>query len=670
MATETSESENFFRRSSFVIDGVDSISISVGPSIADFDKDVIMECPECKKFPKFKISSPSLLSYECECSQKGQSKEIKITDLFEKFIQKTNEKCNNHPSIPSNSFCQICNKFFCSECLNEHNREEKNGEHEITHTFIDKKTFCSSHKNELAEYYCLNCRLHICSNCLNYHLKHTFWKLKEIIKENTFQNLYSIYLLAKKKIEENNKYLQERIIDQINTQINEQILIFTEKKNDYIKQITKSYQKSKEINQNLLKFYNLLLNHYSSTFSNPSYNSIYNLQNIKVNLDCCEYQSAKDLETNYQNILKYFKENFVLQNGKVNFNNLHTLLENDYPSEMHCLSTVLINKEEPLAETVITSKNESLNSLIPTTVDPNIDNLKFLKVTAMVSLTNKMLIACLNSGDILFYDYNDRLLVNKQFKAHDGPISSISILKNKDTNSNTKISSYLITSSNDMTIKIFDIDTFTCIDTIKEFTDKIVKVVQLKDSNIFANSQNGRICLFHGIHPYSCIFKYENATLCSNFIELSDGRIAICGTNTFQIISLNKLLSSDFKSYINNNHHLIKNFPCQTPNSMVEISKRKVLVGSKGKIFIVNFDNCTIENRIEDSNLGLVLSMVILIDGSLLVGDNGGNLFRFNQTFHYMTMMEDCHSSGVSAMCMNHLGNVITGSYEIRHWTY
>ena len=290
------------------------------------NKKNIPNCPKCSGVIKFQINSDDFsVSYICH---KGHTKKnIPLKIFNEKFIKSSQTykvNCSNCFNFledsKKNYKCKICNKLYCSGCINRHNKKMK---HDSKSIFINQYQLCTIH-NQKFSLFCETCESNICSKCKNSHKNHCLKEYVDVIpNKKCLDSVNSCFLKFKNKISD--------LLNNINT---------------LKKEITKRYNQIHEFlnclistNEKLLINFNL---NYFDYFNYENFNYLLSNLNDKNILDQSKYinylldkniknQTLKKnneikIESNKHYIenftrLKYIKENifYVYENKILKF---------------------------------------------------------------------------------------------------------------------------------------------------------------------------------------------------------------------------------------------------------------------------------------------------------------------------------------------------------------
>ena len=111
-------------------------------------------------------------------------------------------------SVLATKYCPECKKFFCDNCIEDH--DNFNQHISINSTGLMINSLCENKNcktNGKIEFYCGKCKLHICANCKSEHKKHQLIDLFAVVEdvhfaemeEITNQNFQKLFLKEKGK---------------------------------------------------------------------------------------------------------------------------------------------------------------------------------------------------------------------------------------------------------------------------------------------------------------------------------------------------------------------------------------------------------------------------------------------------------------------------------------
>ena len=252
----------------------------------------------------------------------------------------------------------------------------------------------------------------------------------------------------------------------------------------------------------------------------------------------------------------------------------------------------------------------------------------------------------------------------KTISEHTDEINSLLLLKDKRVAS----------CSRDKTIRIFDpSNDYHCDQVINRHSKSITSICELDDGTIVSCSKDKSII----IGDYTITNAHNDYI--NKVIPLPNNRIASCSYDeTIKIWKSNPPYSDTPIKVLEGHRHwitsllyikerdimlsgsvtlrlwnmstyqcitVIEGVDCCSNNSLYQIDKDRVIVGSKISFSIVNIDKCIIEKRIEDESLGGVGCFLKLRDNkTILCGcDNGIFCFYDMKTEQYKITKNNHH---------------------------
>lgn len=281
----------------------DSKFFTLKSSLNDFER-VMYHCPDCFDLPLLNINE-DLVTANSICNRNHTYNNISLEELHQKLIDtsisveslKSNKNvvCFKCKTVLENKnsqsdlekvlhgfgFCFGCQNIICSNCLKDHdNNEKKNDPNNHKVMPLDKYTnYCPLHRYKFSAY-CFDCKKNTCVKCTE-HRKHKKYHFDE-------------YLLFDEDVK---KYKKEIIDLRTNCENLES------KINTILDKIRSDFHEEMQKQINILSFDELLLDAYQTNQFNYFYlqnvlNNFSNLENVdkKVN-----NQDAKELLINLIN---------------------------------------------------------------------------------------------------------------------------------------------------------------------------------------------------------------------------------------------------------------------------------------------------------------------------------------------------------------------------------
>lgn len=509
-------------------------------------------CQKCKSIPLLTLINPQLIYIKCKCNFE---KKIMIEDFI--------------------SYYNINNNFKVSfEKLKEKND-------------INNST-----------YFCKFCTEHYTSEKKEIHKAHESVKVSEILNIQNLEKFLQLYNSAKSHLNNYNKQLLNKIINLLQ----EKITI-----------IQKAFLSNKFKNENLIKFYEILLDNY---FNKP--NNFFVINNLINNslFNISEYYYSKNEENitdQFYNILSYFKNDYVLGIPKVDlYNNLKEIAKAKHHTESIC--SILFLKDGRLA-------TSSCDCSI------NVINITTLQVEISIP------------------------------SAHNSSIFYISQLHNQN----------VITCSSDRTIKIWEISEskYKNLATILGNSSSILKVIPITKDRFASCFEFGNIKIWSSNPPYRELIElHDKHTSLTSIIQLKqNGQLVSCSSQkkiNFWNLDKYQLV------------HSIKGISCVWRNGMVEVSNNKIVVGGACHLSIINSKTYQIEAIIKIEGNDRVFSIFELRDKTILCGLGKGfyQLSMLNYTKVFQKEM--AHEHNILSLCPVDNFSFFSSSFDtfIKKWKY
>ena len=548
----------------------------------------ILLCPKCNTIPILKLEykeiEPILLK-ECKCL-------VNQSENLSNFLSQKNEfecnKCNIITDSPNNLlFCVKCQKNFCHDHHNIHK--------DSLYSQNILYSLCQVHKKYYSGY-CFQCQKNICPNCINSHHLHdrtNFITLSNKITNSNFPSQLEKTKEALKKMKEKKNYILE---------------IIEETK----KEIIKVFEKYQKINNEELKFTEILLNFYQynykkSTLNYEIFHNILNLLHFN-NLDFI-FKNPEDLKEITPNKFLYYikdksnyllketiKKNIILKPFS-NYNlqksifskpgawNTCLLILHDLRIALGCDADIFIlSKNDYQIDITIKEFERTINYLIQLP-DSRIvassaeDVIKIFKLTSL----KKYIVDCILSG-------------------HGGNIYKVLYLNNGK----------LASCSVDKRVKIWckvPNKKFICESTIEAHNGIIIAILEL--------SKNRLVTCCHDEHSLK-FWNYETCTLLYSMNEISfgswNGIITKINNNVISVVGREI-------TFINtNNYQIIHTLSIERMLCFCKLDNENFLVGGRNKIVQFEFKNniarkvCEKERAHEER----ISSIITLGDGSII----------------------------------------------------
>ena len=453
-----------------------------------------------------------------------------------KFILK--ELINNLP-VDLNSLIKIKCKCKKGEIFINFN---KINEIQIFNNFSSEEKTCFKHKKKISDF-CKTEKILLCEECKIDHLKsqHEIINIR-IFYENLRQKLLNIKFKTFEEFSNNLNLFEEYFLKEINVTFNNEINKCNElinKINSFKEKITE--QKNNHINHEKTLF-NLIKKYYYKFYSDVNYLN----SNFLIN----DYFFLNQL-----NKIKFDIENFHIKKSEIIIPELEKISLN-------------------LTEISQTKK------LIFKCVYPNFFPIQFFhksqeifsffkyKISCVTSISfdNSIAISSIENIIKIFIQNSSNFEFHKNLEGHKEKINSLCSLDN-----------YLISCSNDKTVRIWDVKNYSCIQCIEEYLEEINKVIPFCENNFkgFFNIGN-ETCIYFYLLNEGQKFKIKNYLDDGHEDKIND----IALLDNYDLVSGGEDCILTFWKYNNNGNYICLNGigTIYSVSSVCKI-KDKVLVG-------------------------------------------------------------------------------------------
>ena len=147
-------------------------------------------CEDCKIVPRLRMNRENLeIEITCNCPKEKCQKKMNLLEFLEELKKgRTTPCCSSHESEQTNNFCANCQKFLCSNCLEEH--KKANESHFVINS--DGMKISNICENQGCQgkllFFCKECQIHMCEECKGKHSpKHQIIDLAEKFPEANIQ---------------------------------------------------------------------------------------------------------------------------------------------------------------------------------------------------------------------------------------------------------------------------------------------------------------------------------------------------------------------------------------------------------------------------------------------------------------------------------------------------
>ena len=506
------------------------------------------------------------------------------------------------------------------------------------------------HSDKAANNFCVNCQHWLCDECFKYHSKfnpeHKTMKSKVEIKtkceRHKDNNVDHYCIKCKKHIcndcknEHNNhqlidllNYIDKAQIEELTNKLNQAEIILNNRNikiknyilnriNELIAKIENVSEKHLSTNTYLIKFIRILLSNANSGYLN--YNFLVNLKNnMNVNFNEIEIKS-ENIDSVIKKLLSYYQSQFIISTYSVNMEKLKMIRElRIHKQKVNC---IIILKDGRLA-------SGSSDQMI--------------KVTNLSQFS-----------------------VDLSITAHKGPVNSLCQLPNGN----------LVSCSSDRTIKTWKLShlLIEAERTIAEHKGEVIKVIQLSKNRMASCANDCTIKIFDDTEPYRLIQSIQlNQSNAVSILQIKDKEL-LASISTDKTLCFWSLITYKCES-------AIFDIECIHNNSMLEIVKERLIIGSYKGIIIVNINTYEVMKKIviekfyklTDLTWGGISSYTTLRDGSILVGCPDGGLFQINsETLEREWKNDKNHADSITELLTIGDKTIVSCSSDtsIKFWNY
>lgn len=263
------------------------------------DECKVFFCPKCKRIPKYNLNPDRTVTVRCKCFVKDESKidingDLSFEELtkyseytitLRKFIEEAKREKEKHfcceHSKETRKYCTDCQKWYCINCLIDHDKYRKEDKIITSNGFIVspfcENSKCKSKGKGKAVGYCNMCNIQLCIECSLFHMSknHKGSELSHMLNMDKFQELQSLINDINSETQKDDDYYEALIKD------------LEEKVSLYKKVLSERRNENKDISD----FYKIMSYTYLYTKEIPNY---YVCQNIKENNFISFYTERKE----------------------------------------------------------------------------------------------------------------------------------------------------------------------------------------------------------------------------------------------------------------------------------------------------------------------------------------------------------------------------------------
>ncbi|MCQ2819360.1 MAG: hypothetical protein MJ252_19020 [archaeon] len=271
-------------------------------------------CPDCKKLTNFSVfywqGRPKEFYISCEkChnEKKCQPYKNSVKD-FLKYAESSESECTDPMSCEYNDshtnsgiigkeYCVQCHKWLCEDCLTLHKKSFDLNKHYTCKREINVDNICKDHNSQY-EFYCIQCKEHGCNSCPDKHVDHlsSLIPLKNLLTQEQIDIIEQNITKAKEYLQLYNK----KLFENMNMILIKQLIA-----------LEKAYNHYQEINSDIIKYSEIMLQNYRSSVPNYSLyenlvnNTQFEFKEIRLNFD----YSVE----NYNMLLDHFNNDILIQ---------------------------------------------------------------------------------------------------------------------------------------------------------------------------------------------------------------------------------------------------------------------------------------------------------------------------------------------------------------------
>lgn len=560
----------------------------------------IITCSQCKQFPMFTLDPNDPENVIQYCSICKTKRIAKVKDLSEEMLLREKEqhdhKCESpgHQNEKAIQYCITCDKWICYNCGIHHSQQ--------SHQVSEKNTVsqkCIEHK-QLYEKYCPHCQLNLCKLCYDNHTdnhKEFCINLSELLNSKnllSFQN----YRRSLKSHTQQIGFLYNKIIDEIE---------------NYKKAIKNAYERTKNINSNILELYDIFLE--LAVLFKSNYNVFHNIKDFckfsfkKFKIDQADklnFQelTVKDLKE-FENYLT--KSSLIVQNSSNDLTNMQKISSIDCNNFISCTSYYKHISETNNTEMMVIGFNDGSLKLIDIN-DPK-------KTLFNIKDENKHkhkspILSLLIDNDYIYSGSVDQyikkwkvikkvktfqLLFEGKFRGHCGDINKIIKSPEQDQ---------IISCSSDNLVVYWN-SLFQNNQTENEMhksillDDEVISIAYLPTTNYLLIATISNRLYLYDIYTQEQLFRLDNI-VCRYPGCLKEGidNVVIGGFNCIKVIKIeDKTLKVITSVDLNDNVYKDMDFTQDMVNIIVDENDNILFTNSKNKIYKFMYKTQSIQTR-------------------------------------------------------------------------
>lgn len=281
------------------------------------------------------------------------------------------------------------------------------------------------------------------------------------------------------------------------------------------------------------------------------------------------------------------------------------------------------------------------------------------EISSLLILNDGRLASCSFDNLIRIFDINNDYKCDLSIEGHNDIITYICQLNNNK----------LISCSFDKSLKIWEIckSSYRCEYSINNAHNLgIYKVIQLTKNRIASCGMDSKIQIWNSNSPYNIIITLENnSTYYISIIQLKGKEMLLSGGHNRTLYFWN-LLTYQCES-------MILSISGGWINSIIQIDDNRVATcGNNNVITIVNCATLIIEKTIADSQLGYILCLLLIKNGILLCGCQGGKMCLIDLRKNIIQIKEKAHNKSIPQIIKFNTRKLISCAWDgtINFWDF
>lgn len=372
-----------------------------------------------------------------------------------------------------------------------------------------------------------------------------------------------------------------------------------------------------------------------------------NNENIILKTKIDDYENTK---VNYEKMINAFKE--IADKNMKEIKNLMT--ETDPKKK-----TINKKKESSTSDKEDEPKKDKkfsnyLNEIkLTKELNHQIGEVKCLCLTA-----DRRLASCSDDKTVKIFNLED-FTCEMTLEGHTDVVSYVGLLTN----------GCLISTSLDHSIKIWELKDhdYKCLATLTKHNDAVWKACEISDERICSCSSDCSVMVWKNTAPYDDIatLKGHKSSVFS-FIELKNKKyILSCCYGDDKLLFWN---TTDYKC-----EKELSRIDCPRygNNCLLEINDNKVLVGGRNKITVIDTTTLQVKSKVKLLNAGFICSIVEFPNNLIITGSAGGEIFEVDLDGNQiLSKKEKAHEKDITSLILLDDKKLISSSNDktIKIW--